>query len=253
MFKEDGALSFRFKKERKISRCKYLLRQADIPFVEHAYPRDNSTGIMIPARSQPMYLRMFHDKTFGMWLLNESADIFFDELKYWDGSQSVRNSIQYTTTNKENADIIQAFAHTSGRCAKMKTLARTEEHPNWSDAYILDIWLTPGNCHEIRKKPQVLDFDGKVFCAKTSTGYFLIRRNGRVWVTGNSGRGIQLQNLPQNHISTLDEARTLVKAGCFEAIELLYGNTPDVLSQLIRTMLIPKEGLRVHYRGLFRN
>ena len=65
-FKEDGALSFRFKKERKISRCKYLLRQADIPFVEHAYPRDNSTGIMIPARSQPMYLRMFHNKTFGM-------------------------------------------------------------------------------------------------------------------------------------------------------------------------------------------
>ena len=50
------------------------------PFVEHAYPRDNSTGIMIPARSQPMYLRMFHDKTFGMWLLNESDDVFFDEL-----------------------------------------------------------------------------------------------------------------------------------------------------------------------------
>ena len=97
-FKEDGALSFRFKKEMKISRCKYLLRQADIPFVEHAYPRDNSTGIMIPARSQPMYLRMFHDKTYGMWLLNESADIFFDELKYWDGSQSVRNCIQLKTT-----------------------------------------------------------------------------------------------------------------------------------------------------------
>lgn len=57
-----------------------------------------------------------------------------------------------------------------------------------------------------------------------------------------SGRGIQLQNLPQNHISTLDEARQLVKAGCFEGVELLYGNTPDVLSQLIRTMLIPKPG-----------
>lgn len=57
-----------------------------------------------------------------------------------------------------------------------------------------------------------------------------------------SGRGIQLQNLPQNHISTLDEARSLVKAGCFEAVEMLYGNTPDVLSQLIRTMLIPKDG-----------
>ena len=53
---------------------------------------------------------------------------------------------------------------------------------------------------------------------------------------------IQLQNLPQNHISTLDEARELVKLGCFDMVETIYGNTPDVLSQLIRTMLIPKEG-----------
>ncbi len=57
-----------------------------------------------------------------------------------------------------------------------------------------------------------------------------------------AGRGIQLQNLPQNHISTLDEARDLVKLGCFDMIEVLYGNTPDILSQLIRTMLIPKPG-----------
>lgn len=57
-----------------------------------------------------------------------------------------------------------------------------------------------------------------------------------------SGRNIQLQNLPQNHISTLDEARELVKLGCFDMVETIYGNTPDVLSQLIRTMLIPKEG-----------
>ena len=57
-----------------------------------------------------------------------------------------------------------------------------------------------------------------------------------------AGRGIQLQNLPQNHISTLDEARDLVKMGAFDALEMVYGNTPDILSQLIRTMLIPKDG-----------
>lgn len=57
-----------------------------------------------------------------------------------------------------------------------------------------------------------------------------------------SGRNIQLQNLPQNHISTLEQARDLVKMGCFDTVESIYGNTPDVLSQLIRTMLVPKEG-----------
>ena len=57
-----------------------------------------------------------------------------------------------------------------------------------------------------------------------------------------AGRGIQLQNLPQNHISTLDEARELIKLGVFDMVESIYGNTPDILSQLIRTMLVPKEG-----------
>lgn len=241
-YKDDGVLSFRFKKKRKIDRCKHLLRQAGIYFTVKEYEADGTTQIKIPAREQPIYLRMFHDKTFGIWLLDESPDVFFDELRYWDGSQSAKNSIQYTTTNKMNADVIQAFAHTSGRCAKMKTLVRDDEHPNWSDAYILDIWLTPKNCHEVRQKPSVTEFSGKVYCAETPTGYFLVRRDGKVWVTGNSGRGIQIQNLPQNHIATLDEARDLVKMGCFDMIESIYGNTPDILSQLIRTMLIAKPG-----------
>ena len=57
-----------------------------------------------------------------------------------------------------------------------------------------------------------------------------------------AGRLLQIQNLPQNHISTLDEARELVKMGCFDMVEFIYGNVPDILSQLIRTMLIPKPG-----------
>jgi len=57
-----------------------------------------------------------------------------------------------------------------------------------------------------------------------------------------AGRLLQLQNLPQNHISSLDEARELLKLGAFDMLEIIYGNTPDILSQLIRTMLIPKPG-----------
>ena len=57
-----------------------------------------------------------------------------------------------------------------------------------------------------------------------------------------AGRHIQIQNLPQNHISTLNEARELVKMGEVGMLESIYGNVPDILSQLIRTMLVPKEG-----------
>ena len=59
-----------------------------------------------------------------------------------------------------------------------------------------------------------------------------------------SGKSIQLQNLPQNHISDLAEARALVKAGHFEAVSMLYDDVPDTLSQLIRTAFVPKTGYK---------
>ncbi|MEI3609969.1 DNA polymerase [Pseudogracilibacillus sp. SO10305] len=54
-----------------------------------------------------------------------------------------------------------------------------------------------------------------------------------------AGRLIQVQNLPQNHISDLDEARALLKQGNFEALQILYDSVPSVLSQLIRTAFVP--------------
>ena len=57
-----------------------------------------------------------------------------------------------------------------------------------------------------------------------------------------SGRNIQLQNLPQNHLPDLAESRALVRLGDFEGLELLYEDVPDTLSQLIRTAFIPREG-----------
>lgn len=57
-----------------------------------------------------------------------------------------------------------------------------------------------------------------------------------------SGRNIQLQNLPQNHLPDLAEARALVRSGDFDAVKLLYEDVPDTLSQLIRTAFIPRDG-----------
>lgn len=57
-----------------------------------------------------------------------------------------------------------------------------------------------------------------------------------------SGRIIQLQNLPQNHIPDLAQARELVKAGDFDALTMLYEDIPDTLSQLIRTAFVPQDG-----------
>jgi len=59
-----------------------------------------------------------------------------------------------------------------------------------------------------------------------------------------SGRLIQLQNLPQNHMPDLEQARALVRSGNFDALTLLYDSIPEVLSELIRTAFIPQEGMK---------
>lgn len=69
--------------------------------------------------------------------------------------------------------------------------------------------------------------------------FYGANRSGR-W----AGRLIQLQNLPQNHMDDLEEARNLIRDGNFAALEILYDNIPNVLSELIRTAFIPKPGYK---------
>lgn len=67
--------------------------------------------------------------------------------------------------------------------------------------------------------------------------FYGANRTGR-W----AGRLIQLQNLPQNHLADLADARSLVRSGDYDSVEMLYEDVPDTLSQLIRTAFIPKDG-----------
>ena len=69
--------------------------------------------------------------------------------------------------------------------------------------------------------------------------FYGANRSGR-W----AGRLIQLQNLPQNHMEDLDQARALVKAGDYEMLDMLYDSVPGVLSELIRTAFIPRPGYK---------
>ena len=69
--------------------------------------------------------------------------------------------------------------------------------------------------------------------------FYGANRSGR-W----AGRMIQLQNLPQNHMPDLEQARSLVQCGDYDAMELLYDDIPDTLSQLIRTAFVPRDGMK---------
>jgi DNA polymerase len=71
--------------------------------------------------------------------------------------------------------------------------------------------------------------------------FYGANRSGR-W----AGRIIQLQNLPQNHMNDLEQARGLLKDGNYEAMEMLYDNIPSVLSELIRTAFVARDGYKFY-------
>lgn len=69
--------------------------------------------------------------------------------------------------------------------------------------------------------------------------FYGANRTGR-W----AGRLVQIHNLPQNHMEDLELARSLVKEGRYDLVEILYDSTPDVLSELIRTAFVARPGCR---------
>lgn len=241
MYTDDGQVVLHFKKERKIQRCKRLLRRTGITYVVSEQKR-GVCRIAIPSRYVPLWLRVFKDKTFDYWLLNENADVIFDELPEWDGYRGGPNSIQYSTCNKANADLIQALAVMSGRSATLLLKPRVKE--NWADQYVVNIWLTPSRSHDIGK-PTTFQFKGKVYCASTLTGFFVVRREGRVWVTGNSGRLFQPQNLPRPSMGNdeIELAIDLAKDG--DALIKTYEDPGTVLSQCLRGEIVAPEGKKL--------
>ncbi len=241
-YTRDGILRYHFKKTRKIERCKRLLRRAGIIHCvrENA---DGSTSIEIRARHMPLWLRMFESKTFGGWILNESPDVVFDELLHWDAYRCGPNSIQYSSTNRQNADMLQALAHLSGRAATL--IDRKARKENWNTCYTLNIWLTPSGRHEMRREyTREIEFSGRVYCTITPTGFFMVRRNGVVWITGNSGRLFQPQNLPRGTL-TPDQVETAIEAIKTGTAHMLYDDVNSVVSSCLRGAIIAPAGAKL--------
>lgn len=103
-----------------------------------------------------------------------------------------------------------------------------------SSVLILRQQLAKSSVRKYQAMEKTVCADGR---ARGMFQFYGANRTGRF-----SGRNIQLQNLPQNHLPDLADARALVRSGDFDAVSLLYEDVPDTLSQLIRTAFIPREG-----------
>lgn len=108
--------------------------------------------------------------------------------------------------------------------------------PELKDVLTLRQQLAKSSVKKYIAMKNVACADGR---ARGTFRFYGANRTGRF-----SSKNIQLQNLPQNHIEHLDDVRSLVRQGDFDTLSVLYDSVPDVLSQLIRTALIPKEGMK---------
>lgn len=119
------------------------------------------------------------------------------------------------------ATVADAVAHTEGTVHRVLELRQE---------------LSKSSVTKYRRMAAVAGTDGR---ARGLTQYYGAGRTGR-W----AGRLIQVQNLPQNHLTDLDAARDTVAHTTPEVVEMLYDSVPDTLSQLIRTALVPTPGRR---------
>lgn len=168
-----------FRKQRKIDRAKTLLNNAGLSFNE-SIVQDKSTYIYVTIPTIiSKSLQQFYNAS------KEQLQIVIDEIYHWDGTiDSKRNHKSFSTTDKINADVIQ-FAHAvNGIRAGIYCINQNE---NWNTTY--NVYETQNEYVGFPNKQleEKLSIDGYKYCFTTSTGFFIIRRNNCISITGNCG------------------------------------------------------------------
>lgn len=156
---------------------------------------------------------------------------------------SLRSRMQETTGLENPNSVIQMKNWLSEKGIDAESLEKKAVRELLSDADtdVADVLacrqqLAKASVSKYRAMQNAVCADGR---ARGMFAFYGANRTGR-W----AGRIIQLQNLPQNHMDDLEEARNLVRDGNFEALELLYDDIPTVLSELVRTAFVPKPGYK---------
>jgi hypothetical protein len=171
------------RKQRKKDRMRWLLSECNIDWKERNYAaRPTETTFVFKAPEQNKLLWKYIDAT------EEQLAIIADEFTYWDGHEDCYGGRVYASVIKENADFIQYALATVG----VRSTISLIEHDNekWKDGYRLyaGTGATLLSMRQAPKIERVPSLDGFKYCFTTSTGFFVARRNGRIFITGNSGK-----------------------------------------------------------------
>ena len=182
-YKEYG-YTFSFTKERKQQRLKEILDDCGYEYSEYKDGNNGHLGYYVKSK-----IRLYkHFDWINLALISkEWCQQFIEELSYWDSTRRTNSRFKFDTINRSVADKVQAIAILAGyNC--LLSIHIDDRSPNYSDVYSLSIRTNyqpvDGQC--IVKER--ISFKDTTYCFEVSSGMLLVRRNGAVAISGNTGK-----------------------------------------------------------------
>lgn len=186
--RERTGVNISLKKERKIERLRMLLAELGVKHTEHKYK--NGVIRFFWRWSENVELQrnvaatLGEDKLFGPWVLQlnrEQLDAFVEELWHWDGCFTRKS--QYSSSDRRSADWAQAVIAITGHQRSSMRLYHhnPKAQPNW----VVDV-STKAYSRTANRKLTRVPWDDKVYCVSMPQHYIIVRRNGKVMVTGQT-------------------------------------------------------------------
>lgn len=227
-----GQIVFKLHKARKLWRLKWLLSELGLDIadslsgIQFHLPRCDLVNNIVHLLCGFSYTRQKRHavktprkgnlpKTFGDYLLRfspEALSAFVDELRYWDGHSRAGGgkAFQYFTTVRANAEWVQTAAHLTGNRASVRERING---PNRKNLF----WVSIGSCNNTNTLSVKRCESGanKVYCLTVSSGFFMVRHNGKISVTGNSNHALNYREefrtfALKNNMSE-NEAKTIIE------------------------------------------
>ena len=178
----------RVKKERKKERLEWLLKQANIPYKYKYFSKEERHSFFF---ENPLNNKLFPCEWLN--LTRHLREIFIEEVAYWDGHTTEDGNTIYFSSKKHDIDIVQMIAHSIGINAKVNIDDRTEKRKNTNISYRLSFKRACTNYSLSKKNKQHLTMekskDGFCYCFNVPSSMLILRRENKIFITGNCGLG----------------------------------------------------------------
>lgn len=175
-------LELRFKKARKKERIRLLAEDIGAVFKTLQYPGSPEyDSVMIDRTAHTFFLKHCPNKTWTEEILDWPLDVrqaLLEEIPNWDGDRTSHN-LRYFTSKLEEAELISRLAILSGYSSQVETKTGRKGSTEYVVNFIKRDWRI------LVEAPVLQQYEGQVYCATVSTGFLVVRRNGKAVISGN--------------------------------------------------------------------